>query len=133
MSPEASALSSWLSLERGRRLLCSIAGTKHSLDPLTFSCHLLITLSFFLRIHSRIRFVYCFSFVEVPDAGLGQACVRAMSALGLQLWGSLAFSSLHAGREHRFFFLLPLPPRSACSWCAARVNAPPTPFFFPLE
>ena len=42
-----------LPISRERPLLCSIAGTKHSFDPLTFSCHLLITLIFFVYFCSR--------------------------------------------------------------------------------
>ena len=127
MSPEASALSSWLSLERGRRLLCSIAGTKHSLDPLTFSCHLLITLFFFCEFTEEFALFIVFLLLRFPMLDLGrpvsEPCLRWVSNSGVPLLflpftlaegtaSSSSFPCPRVLRVHgvpRALMLLPLP------------------------
>ena len=103
---------------RERPLLCSIAGTRHLIDPRSRS-PFPVTCYFQILVYFCCGFTVesvCLLFCWGSRCWAGQACVRAMSALGLENSGrSLAFSFLPllccftlAGQGRARFFLAPL-------------------------
>jgi hypothetical protein len=121
-------ISELLALGRG---LCSAPLLAQSVRLILVPAHLFLSLVtlIFVADSQWNRFVYLFRWGSRCWAG--QACVRAMSALGLQLWGSLAFSSALlftlAGHAPSL-----LPCSAFCAFMVCRVNAL-TPFSLPCS